>query len=220
MRRVVFLLLILTAPLVALGQPGTAAQEILLQPDREVQHESELLLAAQVIKLRMDAAGISGVQVKASSGGMVHLLLDGRQGQDISRILELAQSRAQLEFRLVKQDSRDPLSPADLEDAGFQGQFVQQADYTFDEYTQMPLVTFIIVPDRQAEFGELTEGSIGRRLAVVLDGVILTAPVLQGRISDNGQISGVGTLEEARTLAAQLNGGVLPFALEPVPGTP
>src|SRR5680860_1280138 len=49
-----------------------------------------------------------------------------------------------------------------------------------------------------------------RRMAIVLDGNIVTAPTLQSRISDSGQITGIGTLDEASDIAVVLRSGSLP----------
>lgn len=217
-RKAACLLLLLMLPLAVLAQPEPPVQEVLLQPDREVNDDAELMLAVQVIKQRLSAAGISGVGVRDTVDGLIRLQLDDSHAEDVSRILELAQSGALLEFRLVKPDSLNPLSLSDLEDGGFRGPLVEHAEYRFDEYSQLPLVTFSIQPEERAAFGEFTQNSIGRRVAVVLDGVILTAPVLQGPITDSGQISGFETMEDARMLAALLSGGVLPFSLDVLPG--
>jgi hypothetical protein len=50
-------------------------------------------------------------------------------------------------------------------------------------------------------------------MAIVLDGVIQTAPTLNSRISDSGQITGIPTLEEAADTALVLRSGSLPISL-------
>ena len=58
------------------------------------------------------------------------------------------------------------------------------------------------------------EGARGRELAVVLDGEILSTPVILSEISTRGQISGNFTMEEAQRLANYLTAGALPVPLE------
>lgn len=58
-------------------------------------------------------------------------------------------------------------------------------------------------------FDALTGANIGRRLAIVLDGVIQSAPTIQSRIHGQGQITGVGTDKEAKLVANILNSGNL-----------
>ncbi len=54
----------------------------------------------------------------------------------------------------------------------------------------------------------------GRELAIVLDGELISAPVLQSEMSTRGQISGSFTIAEAQRLANDLNAGALPVPLE------
>ena len=64
-------------------------------------------------------------------------------------------------------------------------------------------------------FDRLTAANVGRRLAIVLDGVIYSAPVIQERISQGrAQITGSFTLEEATDLAIALRAGALPAPVE------
>lgn len=142
-------------PVAAESEAAPVSQQVVLQPDRELQDTSELLLAVTVIEQRLNAAGI-----------------------------------------------------------------IARVDLGFDAFTQLHLVSFSIRADQHDAFGEFTESNVGRRLAIVLDGVVLTAPVLQGRITGEGQITGLETLEEATRLASLLHGGALPFALKLVPNAP
>ncbi|MEE9276209.1 MAG: protein translocase subunit SecD [bacterium] len=64
-------------------------------------------------------------------------------------------------------------------------------------------------------FDRLTAANVGRRLAIVLDGVIYSAPVIQERISGGrAQITGRFTLDEAQDLAIALRAGALPAPVE------
>jgi SecD/SecF fusion protein len=70
-------------------------------------------------------------------------------------------------------------------------------------------------PAGAVAFAEITAANIGQRFAVVLDGEVLTAPVIQTAIpGGQGQITGEFTVEEAQTLAVLLNSGALPASLE------
>ena len=51
-------------------------------------------------------------------------------------------------------------------------------------------------------------------MAIVLDGVIQSAPTLQSRISDSGQITGLVDLDEASDIALVLRSGSLPINLK------
>ena len=58
-----------------------------------------------------------------------------------------------------------------------------------------------------AHFGEVTEKNIGRPMAIVVDGIVISAPVIRDRITTNGQITGNFEGEEARDLSIALNSG-------------
>lgn len=58
-----------------------------------------------------------------------------------------------------------------------------------------------------AHFGEVTKANIGRAMAIVVDNVVVAAPVIRDQISSNGSISGSFEGEEARDLAIALNSG-------------
>lgn len=61
--------------------------------------------------------------------------------------------------------------------------------------------------------GDFTEANIGRKLAIVLDGNILSAPTIQGRVTSPILITGLFTQSEAETLATQINSRPLPLQL-------
>ena len=77
-----------------------------------------------------------------------------------------------------------------------------------------PIVNFTFNIRCARLFGELTSKNIGQRFAVVLDGVIITAPRINGAITGgSGFIEGSFTLESARELSLLLNAGALPAKL-------
>lgn len=79
-----------------------------------------------------------------------------------------------------------------------------------------PVVAFRFKPKGAQHFGEMTEKNIGRRLALIIDGVEESAPVVQSRIDSVGTISGAFTSEQARELAGLMRAGafVAPVTFE------
>jgi len=68
------------------------------------------------------------------------------------------------------------------------------------------VIDFTLTPKGKEQFAKVTRENIGRRLAIVIDGRIISAPVIQSEIlNGQGQISGNFTLQEATRLAAILN---------------
>jgi preprotein translocase subunit SecD len=74
--------------------------------------------------------------------------------------------------------------------------------------------TFVLTQDAATKFAQFTGANIGNRLAIVLDKMVLSAPTIQARISDNGVITGIGDHDEAADLALNLRSGSLPAGLE------
>lgn len=93
------------------------------------------------------------------------------------------------------------------------GEYLSDARITFDNFGR-PAVLFRFRGEGATNFGELTGGNIGNRLAIVLDGVIKSAPVINDRITYEGTITGQFTPEEARDLALVLRSGSLPVPVE------
>ncbi|HLJ16364.1 MAG TPA: protein translocase subunit SecD [Bryobacteraceae bacterium] len=69
---------------------------------------------------------------------------------------------------------------------------------------------FVLTQQAAKKFQRYTEANIGNRAAIVLDGVVLSAPTIQSAISDTGRITGAATREEAQDLALNLRAGSLP----------
>ncbi len=73
-----------------------------------------------------------------------------------------------------------------------------------------PEVSFSFKAEGSKKFGQLTGANIGKRLAIVLDNTIQSAPTVQSRITQQGRISGTFSPDEARQLAIVLKAGALP----------
>jgi preprotein translocase subunit SecD len=76
-----------------------------------------------------------------------------------------------------------------------------------------PAVGFSLNPEGARKFGDFTGANIGRQLAIVLDDRVFSAPRIDGRITDEGQIYGNFTSQEAQDLSLVLRSGALPADL-------
>jgi preprotein translocase subunit SecD len=92
------------------------------------------------------------------------------------------------------------------------GRDLKNARVSVDE-TNQPAVSFTLNPTGAAKFKAATTANVGRQLAIVLDNHVSSAPVIRGVISDDGQISGRFTAQEADELAKVLRAGALPATL-------
>ena len=75
-------------------------------------------------------------------------------------------------------------------------------------------INFHLSTAAAARFGPFTETNIGKRMAIVLDHKVYTAPTIRGRIEDNGQITGNFSEEQAKDLALVLRAGALPASIK------
>lgn len=77
-----------------------------------------------------------------------------------------------------------------------------------------PSVNFSLTRDGAARFARVTGANIGKQLAIILDNRVVSAPVIQGQISDNGRITGSFTPQQAADLALVLRSGALPASIK------
>ncbi|HEY6549345.1 MAG TPA: protein translocase subunit SecD [Vicinamibacteria bacterium] len=94
------------------------------------------------------------------------------------------------------------------------GRDMKSARTSVDPQTNAPSVSFGLNPQGAEKFKRETGKNIGRQLAIVLDGNVESAPTIQSQISDEGQITGRYTVQEADELAKVLRAGALPATLK------
>ncbi len=101
------------------------------------------------------------------------------------------------------------------------GEDLDDASVGFDSQSGSPEVDFMMNTRGASRMGDLTGRSIGKRMAIVLDDRVESAPVIQGQISARGRIT-LGAyldrnqlLQEARDLVVVLQAGALPAPLRP-----
>jgi protein-export membrane protein SecD len=79
-----------------------------------------------------------------------------------------------------------------------------------------PVIDFELTADGSRLFGTFTGAHLGDYLAIVLDKTVISAPVINGAITERGTISGSFTVDTANQLALQLRYGALPVPLKVV----
>ncbi len=94
------------------------------------------------------------------------------------------------------------------------GDYLVDAQPGFDQPTNEAVVSFRFNAAGTRQFARITAESVGRPMAIVVDGVVLAAPVIREPITGgSGQISGGFTVERANDLAVTLRSGALPVPL-------
>ena len=95
------------------------------------------------------------------------------------------------------------------------GESLGDAQPSYDQQTNQPVVTFRFDTRGALVFADITSKNVNRRFAIVLDNQVITAPnILQPITGGTGQISGNFTTQSANDLAVLLRAGALPASLD------
>jgi len=95
------------------------------------------------------------------------------------------------------------------------GKYLKSADLGFDQTTGKPIILLRFNDEGAKIFEELTSRNVGKRLAIYIDNVLISAPVVQNKISGGqAQITGNFTVKEAKELARNLKAGALPVPIK------
>jgi len=101
-----------------------------------------------------------------------------------------------------------------FEPTGLTGQYLERAELSFDQQLGTPLILIQFDDEGSALFEELTSENIGKILAIYIDNLPISTPVVQDKISGGrAQITGDFTIDEAKELARNLNAGALPVPI-------
>ena len=208
-------------------------------PDQEVQYIKEMASkqAMETIRNRIDQFGVSEPDIRRQGENRILIQLPGIR--DPQRAINLIGQTALLEFKLVDEehDVQDALKgkipPADeilyqvTEDevtrrstktpflvkkrTYLTGEYLTDARVQIDSQFGEPYVALDFDKKGGRLFERITEANVKKRLAIVLDDRIYSAPVIQEKIGGGrARITGNFTTEEARDLAIVLRAGALP----------
>jgi len=190
--------------------------------------------AIETIRNRLDQFGLSEPVVARQGEEKILVQLAGIKTQEEEqRARELISRAAKLELMAVDEDRNARvynMSDSDAADYGdvilsdaknpeikylvreipiLDGGMLTDASMGFDENNR-PLINFKLNAEGAEIFGDFTGRSVGKRLAVVLDGKVYSAPNINERIGGgSGQISGNYTVMEAKDLSIALRSGAL-----------
>lgn len=161
-----------------------------------------------VIERRVNLFGVSEPQVfLAKEGDSQRLIVELAGIKDVAQAVEQIGRTARLEFRTVVGVGKD----ATLEESGLTGQYLVKAQITSNQTTSQPEIAIRFNSEGAALFEKITGENIGRPLAILIDGVPVSAPTVRDKIAGGeAVISGIGNLEEAQNLTNLLNAGALP----------
>jgi len=172
--------------------------------------EKALSSLKDVIERRVNFFGVSESNVQTSGfEGKDRIIVELPGVEDVDQAVSLIGQTAMLSFVLID-DSANIYTPTDLGGAD-----LKSADVVFDRNTGKPSVSIVFTDEGAEKFEKITAENINKPLAIFLDQNIVSAPVIQEKISGGqAQISGQFSLEEAKELEAQLNAGALPVPVK------
>jgi len=180
--------------------------------------------ALEIVRRRIDEIGTNEPNILKRGNDRILVELPGLD--DPMRIKSLLGKTANLTFRFVTNNTEDTFGAEKLEfedDTGeaivskriiLSGENLLDAQPRMNSETNETVVSFTLDRVGAKRFGKATSIGIGKQLAIVLDGKIISAPVIRDTIaSGSGQISGGFTFQSATDLALLLRSGALPAPL-------
>lgn len=202
--------------------------------------EQEVDKAMQIIRNRIDQFGVASPTIGRQGKNKIVVELPGEK--DPERAKAVIGKTARLEFRLVNddllpaavegrvpdgyellyEDIRDPVTHERTETRPvlvekrvlMTAENLERAFPTFDPVTGSPNIAFQFNSQGAVQFGEITSRNVNRKLAIILDGIVQSSPVIRTAIlGGHGVIEGRFTMDEAKDLAVVLNAGALPAAI-------
>ncbi len=181
--------------------------------------------AIEIVRRRVDEVGTNEPNILKRGNNRILVELPGLD--DPTRIKSLLGKTANLTFRFVTQNDEERFGVEKLEyEDGtpsvnvskriiISGENLLDAQPKMDTQNNQTIVSFTLDRVGAKRFGKATSTGIGKQLAIVLDGKIISAPVVRDTIASGaGQISGGFTFQSATDLALLLRSGALPAPLE------
>jgi preprotein translocase subunit SecD len=213
-----------------------------MKPDVESDmREQTVVQALETIDRRVNELGVAEPNISRYGQTNDQIMVELPGVSDVNRAKEIIRSTALLELKIVEAGPA-PTREALLQAHGGQvppefevvsgaargasgtefylvrkvaavtGADLRGASPTIDENNR-PAVRFLLTGDGARKFGRVTGENINRFLAIILDSRVQSAPRIEGRITDEGRITGSFTSEEVNDLSLVLRSGALPASM-------
>ena len=193
--------------------------------------------ALEIIRNRIDQFGVSEPEITLQGTDRILVQLPGIR--DPQRAINLIGQTALLEFKLVDEEGnieealKGNIPPGDIilyeksvdrqtgamkklpfllkEKTLMTGEFIKDARVSLDSQFHEPYVAMEFTDVGGRLFEQITGANVKKRLAIILDNSVYSAPVIQERIAGGrAQITGRFTTDQAKDLAVVLRSGALP----------
>jgi SecD/SecF fusion protein len=194
---------------------------------------SAVTQSIEVVGRRVNELGTTEPIIQRQGNDRILVQVPGLQ--DPQRLKEILGQTAKLTFQMVDQSmsvqdaiktrppagssimysTDDPPVPYLIEDRVIvSGENLVDAQATYDQRTNEPVVSFRFDGKGAQRFGQATQENVGRLFAIILDNQVISAPQIREPIlGGSGQISGHFTTQSANDLAVLLRAGALPATL-------
>ena len=184
---------------------------------------SALDQSLEIVRRRIDEVGTKDPTIIRRGNDRILIELPGLD--DPNRIKNLLGKTANLTFRFVVNESEDFGSELLFFEGETEqlkvgkrvvlsGENLTNAKPSFDNRNNETIVSFTLDRLGSKKFGRATSNNVGKRLAIILDNKIISAPTIREPIlGGNGQISGNFDFQSATDLALLLRSGALPAPL-------
>ncbi len=183
----------------------------------------------EVIERRVNIFGVSEPLVQTEKAGIIsgnreeRLIVELPGVSDIELAKKLIGETPILEFRLERPEAEAIITQASgtpvvlnevFYPAELTGRYLSRARVEFDPNTGAPIIGLEFTSEGADLFAKITRENIGKPLAIILDGAVLSQPIIQSEITGGrAQITGQFTPEEAKALVRNLNYGALPVPI-------
>jgi len=179
--------------------------------------------ALEIIRNRVDQFGVSEPLIVKQGDKWIVVQLPGVK--DPQKAIEIIGKTAMLEFKLVNEKADlekipDGFEALDKKDGGrlivkstaeLSGASLSNARVEIGGSYNLPYISLEFTKEGASKFAAVTGENINKQLAIVLDGIIQSAPVIKSRIPDGKAIiEGMFSMDEAKYLAIVLRAGALP----------
>ena len=181
---------------------------------------SEMTLnAVEIVRSRVDFLGNKELSLQKVGLNKILLEIPGNLDTNVKDVIS---KTAKLTFHLEKnslvnskvffnEETGEEIRVQDI--PNLTGDYIQDASLQYNQ--NEPVVSFSFNKEGSDLFAKMTSENVGSRFAIVLDGALITAPVIREMIpGGSGQISGNFTNESANNLAIILKSGSLPTEIK------
>ncbi len=191
-------------------------------------YDSSMQGLRDVIERRVNYFGVREPAIQTQQKGdsyrlIVELAGAMDAGEAINEIgktpfLEFKEQKENYEEIIINNQNVFETGEGNLEDpfqsTSLTGQHLEKAEIGFGNTTYEPLVLLQFNSEGGDIFEDLTSENIGKPLAIYIDGIPISSPVVEGKISGgSARITGSFTAQEAKDLARNLNAGALPVPI-------